>query len=423
MRERAPRLPTLFRPIGNRCFVVAALAAWLVTSPRNACAEDNLRLDRNAVITLARERFPDVEVANARVGEARALRIGAGAAAQVNPELRVSAGPRFLPMSQINVDVIASLLWPVDISGSRRLRVSLADEKTRLAEAETTLVTLSAIGQAVDLWLRALGAADTVRMEADRLRLDDALVRVARARRDTGAAGDGDVALAIVVQVEGQARLHIAEGERDALIEQLRGLLGIEQGITINLVEDRSEVEAPHLPSLLAQLKDRPAFKQRAAVLRSAVADAALQKRLRIPMLSLLAEGGRSPETYVMGGIGAALPVYQRNQTNAAVAAARVTTGEVEVSGLGRRAEAELRSAYASYMGRRAAYAALENGAPAMADAEHLATRGYELGEGTLASVITVRREVASARLALNDARWALSRARLALDLTAGVIR
>ena len=176
-------------------------------------------------------------------------------------------------------------------------------------------------------------------------------------------------------------------------------------------------------PSLLAQLKERPAFKQRAAALRSAVADATLQKRLRIPMLSLLAEGGRSPESYVMGGVGAALPVYQRNQTNAAVAAARVTTGEVEVSVLGRRAEAELRSAYALYMGRRAAYAALEKGAPAIADAELLATRGYELGQGTLASVITVRREVANARLALNDAKLAFSRARLALDLASGAVR
>lgn len=402
---------------------MVALAGLLGIGSRSARADATLSLDRNAVITLARERSPDVEVANARVGEARALRVGAGAAAQINPELRVSAGPRFLPTSRTNIDVIASLVWPLDISGSSRLRASLAEEKTRLAEAESSLVTLSAIVQAVDLWLRALGALDTVRLETDRVRLDDALLRVARTRRDSGAAGEGDVALALVLQAEGRARLHNAQGDHDALLEQLRGVLGIDPGITVTLIEDGRDKEAPDVASLLVELKKRPAFKQRAAAQRSAVADAALQKRLRFPMLNMLAEGGRSPESYVMGGIGAGLPVYQRNQTNAAVAAARVTTGEVEVSVLGRRAEADLRAAYASYVGRRRAYAALEEGAPAMADAEHLATRGYELGQGTLASVITVRREVTNARLALKDAKWSSVRARLALDLASGVVR
>jgi outer membrane protein TolC len=57
-----------------------------------------------------------------------------------------------------------------------------------------------------------------------------------------------------------------------------------------------------------------------------------------------------------------------------------------------------------------------------MADAEHLATRAYELGQSTLPTLVVARRETATGRVAHLDARIALARARVALDVAAGVL-
>ena len=68
-----------------------------------------------------------------------------------------------------------------------------------------------------------------------------------------------------------------------------------------------------------------------------------------------------------------------------------------------RLAEAELRAAHTTCTAAVAAHATLRAAASAMDDAEHLAQRGFALGQIGLANWVAARREIVQARQALID--------------------
>jgi cobalt-zinc-cadmium efflux system outer membrane protein len=407
---------------GRRGALACLLGALLaLAAPRPASAQEAVTLDRDRVVALARARAPSVATAAARVGEARALHVGARSLAPENPTVTLRAGPRFVAgSSDPLLDLNLSLSWPFDVSGARGARSALADAATEAAEAEVADAQRLAAARALDLWVRARGAAEGVRLAEARASLDAALVQSARSRRDAGSGSDLDVALATVEQADSAARVEAARGEREAFLATLRGELGVPAEASVGLVGDLEEPAAPPLEALLASLPRRPDLAVALLAVRAAQADARLQGRLGVPLPSFSFQGGRENEYFAQGGLEVPLPIYQRNQTVSAVATARVVTRQAErVAGLA-RAEAELRSAYAGYEGTRAALATLRAADDAVGLTERLATRAYELGQRDLASALVARRSAAEARQRRLETLVALARARVAVDQAAG---
>ena len=130
--------------------------------------------------------------------------------------------------------------------------------------------------------------------------------------------------------------------------------------------------------------------------------------------------GERSPEYVARLGFDLALPFFQRNQTQTAVAEAREQTETLTLGLTGQRLEAELHAAYARLSGARAAYHDLKAALPSIDDAEHLTSRAYELGQISLAQVVAIHRETAVARSALLDAKAAALRAQIMTQLASG---
>ncbi len=421
-RLRASAASIMDRPRGARLSVRTVWASVLLAVRFAAGQAAPLVLDRATVARLARDHGPAVTVADTRVGEARALHAGAGALAPVNPELSVYGGPRWLPGETPAADVTLALSWPVDFSGARGPRVALADDRTRAAEADASEVRRVAAGEALDLWVRALGAEARVRLAADREQLDAATVTAARIRREAGSVGDGDVALAVVVHADGTARLRAAEGDREALEAVLRGRLGISPATVVALAGELTMDDPAPLAELTAALPRRADLVRAANLVRAARTDVTLQDRQGTPLPRLTLAGGRDVEYFTHVGVDLPLPVYQRNQGGRAIAAARVETATAERAAAITLADADLRAAHASWLGARRAFDALEGATGAMADAERLAARSYELGQSTFAELLVVRREAAAARAAHLDARIALARARIAVDLAAGSV-
>lgn|GEM_PF-3990801 len=87
-----------------------------------------------------------------------------------------------------------------------------------------------------------------------------------------------------------------------------------------------------------------------------------------------------------------------------------------------RRLAVDLRVQYERLLGARGAAAALSAVSADVTDAERLATRGYELGQSTLGAAVAARREAATARQALLDARADVARQQLALDIASGAL-
>ena len=386
-----------------------------------AGAQEAVTLDRARVVAMALAHAPAVGPAVARVGEARALHVGARALAPENPTVTLRAGPRFVAGdTEPLLDVNLSFSWPFDVSGARGARTALADAATEAAEAEVADARRLAAARALDLWVRALGAVEGVRLAEARAALDADLTRSARSRRDAGSGNDLDVALTTVEQADSAARGEAARGERDALLAALRGEAGLPPTAQVELAGNLEEDDAPPLGALLALLPRRSDLAGAELAVRAARADARLQGRLGVPLPSLSFQGGRENEYFAQGGLEVPLPIYQRNQTARAVAAARVATRQAERVAALARAEAELRAAYASYEGARGSFAALRAADDAVGLTERLATRAYELGQRDLASVLVARRTAAEARQRRLEALVALGRAQVAVDQAAG---
>jgi len=373
------------------------------------------------VIALA-SRAPSVAIAEARVGEARALRVGAGALAPINPDVTVFGGPRRLATGDRTTDLVVSLAWPIDVSGTPSARRQSADEASRVAEAAALDARRIALSDALALWIRARGAALRVEVEQERSKLDDELVRIARVRRGAGVSGDQEVALANVIAAEGRARLEEARADANATTLLLAGRLGLPTDRSLTTAGALTDPgPAPTLEELLGRLPERGDVVRADRAVPAAKAESTRESRAALPVPKVIVGAGRENETFARLGVDVPLPVFQRNQTNRAVAEARIGTAEIEKAAARGMAEAELRAAHARYVGARASWQTRASALPSVTDVEKLALRAYELGSMPLASVVISRREAVAARGAHLDALVAAARARVDLDSAAGL--
>ncbi len=239
-------------------------------------------------------------------------------------------------------------------------------------------------------------------------------------KRSSGTTGHGDLALARALEAQGVARKVVAEQEREGLVERLKARVGIPARESVAVIGALRRGDTPNLDALLARLRNQPAAIRALAAVQVSESNEVLQRKLGTPAPRVTAGGGRDPDPYLHVGVDLPLPIFQRNQTNRAVSAAQTDTARTEYTSALVLAEADLRAAYAEHLGARDAVRALEAAMPSVEDAEHLATRGYQLGQSTLTEVITIRREVAAARLALVDAQVAFARSRIVLEQVAG---
>jgi cobalt-zinc-cadmium efflux system outer membrane protein len=405
--------PTAARSCGWLLAVLAGGAAL-------AHAETAVVLDKRAVLALV-ARAPEVAIADARAAEARALRVGAGSLATTNPDLAVSGGPRRYANGERSTDVLLSLSWPVEISGARSARKGAAEAAVSVSEVEAADARRLIAAEAVALWAQARGAAERVEIARDRIRLDDELVRIAEVRLRAGVAGSSELALASTVAADGRARLQEATASQRAALALMAGKLGLSMAAPLatsgSLVDDP---EPPSLDALIARLPRRPDAVRAERAVPARRLEATREGRLGVPVPRVMAVAGRENETFAHLGLDVPIPIYQRNQTNRAVADARVGTAEAQRDATLVAAEAELRAAHATYEGAREAWKVRSAALPAVADLEKLALRSYELGSMPLAFVVVSRREAATARAAHLEAAIAVALTRAALESAAG---
>jgi outer membrane protein, heavy metal efflux system len=426
VQSPAPRMVTAHssRALRSGRWLTEGLLTLALTTTATAAAAQPVTatvLDRTAVVEQARRRSWGVRVATARSGEARALREGAALPARENPSLQLRSGPRWTSDRGPVADLSLALSWPVDLSGSAGARTRHADAAAEAAEAEVRNSVRLAIGEALDLYARALGAAATVGLAEARTTLDDELVRAAGVRRAAGATGDGDVAMADAVRAEGAARMHRARAEREALRAEILAALGLDaQGATEIAGDLAPPPEPASLETLLARAERRSDVLSSEALVLLARTDVEVQRRAGLPVPRLMVQGIRENEIFVQAGVEVPLPVYQRNQTARAVSAAVAATRELQQEALRARARCEVVAAWRRSDGAARAFAAINGARGAVGESERLALRAYELGRADLVDLLVMRRAAMDAQAAQVDALVTWVRARVALDVAAG---
>jgi cobalt-zinc-cadmium efflux system outer membrane protein len=407
-----------------RRIAVAMLVISAIAGVSGRARADAPPLTRARVAELVRAA-PASRVAAAETAVARAAVEGADTLATDNPVLSGMLGARFNPDDTRRIAGTASLSWPIEIAGQRGARVDAARAGHRAAAAGADDARRRLLQAALLLHAQVLRDQRQLAIAAERRAVAARLLAAARRQRQAGAVPELDVTLAALQEARDAASEAGASGARDADQQALLALLGVATGRPAEASQVAGALVPPGEPppdhALGRDLEARSEVRAASLARDAAAARAARERAARWPAVSVLAQYERDDGANIaMGGLSIPIPVLDANSSGvsvsraeAAAAQARLEATRVEVSGA-------LRQLRARFEATRRALESLRPTLALSAQAVALATRGYELGENDLASVLLVRREAVDTQTALLEAEHAHASAKIELLVAAG---
>lgn len=408
-----------------RAVIHAVVVAALFGAPSNVSANEPLKLDLRAAITLARKANPGVDAARRRADEARGGLSGARVLLLENPELEFGAGPRFRPSPATgdSLDVDASLSQRLEVAGQRSHRVARARAEVSAAEKDADAV-LRALDVAVaSAVIQAVAGNHRLAIAEENLKLSQELGEIATRRFEMGAATPLDVNGARIRVAEANRTVQRVRAEHDAALGRLVPLVGATAGTTLEIEGDLPHPGEPVRFDLDLALRNRPEVlaartRVEAAEAAARLASAQAVPDIRIGARYVLEEGS----SVVLGTIAIPLPLFQRNQGERERSRAAVARAQAEERATRAEVIADVRQA-ALELERARRTLALYDESVLRSQAENvvLLRRMFEAGKVSPAEVILLQREVLDGRLGYVDARAELAtsdaRLRTALGL------
>lgn len=380
----APR-SCLWAPLGLTLVVYSAAAAFATQAGAadGPAAGDTLSLAE--AHALAEANAADVRVAEARIAEAQATRVGAHLRLPNNPRLSIDGRPGLDRSSRGDVGYSASLDILIEAGGAPGARLGEADARTTLARQEASLVRLEARLRATSSY--ASMALDRLRIAhaLEAVQLAERLVAAARERSAAGAGSDVEVTSAEAELAERRAEVLAAEADESLHQMELRWLLGLPAAkpLALSTPVDRPG-EAPAVAALRGlAAEQRPDLAISEARLASlAAADVRLTKEAQ-PKVGLFGSVDASPASPLFGilGVSVELPLVQRNQGPRAVVAAERQTELERAHAIERRLTLEIGSRREVHEKSRAELAVLvATGIPAAQRRFALVEEGWRAG-------------------------------------------
>ena len=377
-------------------------------------------MTRERVIALARERAPQVLVAQTRIREARGGIATARLLARENPVIEAIAGPRW--GDERSTDVEVALAVPIELGGRRGKRTDAARAELRAAEHLTTDEQRRAIGAALSAYYQVLHADALVVLATKRKTLADELLTVGEARQKAG--GDVtklDLNLARNELALAESEILVASTAATRARAELAVVLGINVADAANVtgdLADRGLFEQPAAASLRSDLAARR-DEVTAATARVRVADAERWPNLSFRVTYAHEDRGTD---ILLGGIAMSLPIFNRAQGERLEARARQERARVALAALENTVATQSDAARASFTAAVAAAEILEKRAlPLAIENEQLAHESYRAGKLDLTALLIIRRDALATRAThldrLRDA--ALAGVELAVTLQA----
>jgi cobalt-zinc-cadmium efflux system outer membrane protein len=376
-------------------------------------------LTRKRIATLV-DAAPAMLVARSEASVASARVTAAAVLSLENPVLSGMGGVRFNADGSRPFNGVATLSWPVDVGGKRGARVEAAEAEQRASEASTNQQARELLLAALLQHAAVLRDQRAVLVARARRTLSERVLAAAQRRHSAGSVPELDVALAGMQEKRDQSAEAAATGSQLADQLTLATLLGLPRspGAEGSLVP---EGEVPPLSGAVKRVAERPDVRFSTAALRAAQAKAERERASRAPTLNLLAQYERDDHDNIgLLGLALPIPVLNANRSEVATSAAEVDAAKARAEQARSVATGQLKELYARYAATKAAMDSLAPTAALATRAVNLATRGYELGENDLASVLLVRREAVDAEGALLEAEHAHASAKLALLVAVG---
>lgn len=406
-----------------RILSIRLIAAVVFVIPCVAGAREYV-VDYKGAIDLGRERAPAVLASRARIQEAVGHRAGAAIRFPGNPEIDVQAGPR-LSSGSTGTDFEIGVGQSFELGGRRGARIAGADAgiaREQAAADDTLRLVLHDVALA---YYRALVAGERLRFIQSVESVAGEILNVAEKRLAKGDLVLLDVNLARSAVARARSAVRAAQADREAALGELRALLALDRGDTLDVKGDLTVRRAYDLERLLSGAQQRPDLIGLGAEQNAARAEIRLGEGYRWPDARLGVSYTHEPDAdIILGGVAFTLPVFDRGQEHQQVGRAQVTRIEGERQGLGRTVDAQVRSAFAVYQDRVAAVDEYErNVIPLLDENDRLLRRSFEAGQIGLANYLVARRELLDARSEYLDRLFEMAEASVDLETEAGVLR
>lgn len=336
-----------------------ALAVCLLVSTRAVAQPVSLP----AILAHADEHAPALVAARARLEEGAAAMSGAERLLTDPLSIEVGVGPRTPDsFATVDVDVVVSLMQPIEIAGERGLRIAAAARLEDRREAELEAIRWHVHREVHFAFHEAVEAR--VRLEADTrwLELAESLAAIARGREEAGDIGPLEVAVATAELAAARQR-HIESEARfvDArlAIAELAGWPAADPPLPAGDLDSPGAV--PGDSALVERALDaHPLLRALAAAVADARARLELADREAIPTLDIgltFAREGASPGNLVnyvgLLVIGIDIPVWNPDTEERAMARAAVSVAEAELEALRSTIEARVLRAATSLRAAR----------------------------------------------------------------------
>lgn len=405
----------------------AALAAMVLSLPRLVVAEEKV-LTLEGTLALARERAPSLLAARARIDEARGRLVGASVLLRDNPELEGGAGRRTLDAEEF-VEADLGLSQTFELGGRRRSRIASASAGVDRETAASQDTARRLIRDVSVAFYQALYAEHRVRLAVEAESMAAEVLRIAQVRLEAGDAPELDVNLARVALARSRADLRSAESMPEAVLGELRVLLGLGADEPIRVegeLRDRRRFESARarsdtsenplglgrtlhprwgpslgeLETLMATGSLRADLRTLEAEAREAEAEQRLGKGFRWPDLGLGVRYEREEDADIaLGTLKFTLPVFERGQGLRAESSARARRLRLEIDAGKGIVAAEIRTAFEVHRRRVAAVEEVEGEVAVLLDQnESMALRAYEEGQIGFGEFLLVRRETLDTR-------------------------
>jgi cobalt-zinc-cadmium efflux system outer membrane protein len=356
------------------------------------------------------------------VEEARARQAQAGRRFQENPVVEMNGGYR--RAEDDFLDFEAAVSQGLDPERRRSARLAGAQAALDRAEAEVEEARRLLLRDVRAAFVRHLVAQERVALLARSRQAADELLGSTERRSAAGEATDLELNRARTVAASARSAQGSAQAEATALLGELKALLGLAPGETVEVRGTLEPGPPLDLAQLLAGLDRRPDLLALAAELREAEAEILLGQALARPDLGARAGVAREEGAEIVtAGIVVTLPFHNRGQETLAIGAARAAALRQALDATRTAAGAEVRGLHAALTQRLAAVRELEETAlPALDDNESLALKSFEAGEIDLGELLLIRREILETRLAWLERLLDASLARFELETAAGVL-
>ncbi|MDB5933675.1 MAG: transporter [Massilia sp.] len=390
------------------------------------------------LIDSAQDASPTVSASAARIAQARAQRVAAGAALLPSVDAGASIGrtsqQSALP-SGTTSQAAFQAAWEIDLFGSRRAERRAADERLAGAQALWHEARVSVAAEVANQYyaLRACTMLLAVAEQDAASRADTA--RLTQLTTDAGFQSPANAALARASAAEGNSRATLQRAQCDIDVKALVALTalpepGLRQQLASSLTVPAAPIEISALPA--ATLAQRPDVYNAEREVAAASADVGSAEAQRYPRLTLQGSVGAANfrtggeniklDTWSIGPLALTVPVFDAGRRAAGVDAARAGYDNAVVSyrAVARQAVREVEEALVnlhSTAGRSGdAQVALEGYRYSFRATEDL----YKNGLGSLLQLEDARRTYLAAEIALVNLQRERNAAWVALYRAAG---